>query len=386
MRLWTHDFIRMYLSNLLLFASLYMLLPILPMYLVERFNTTLTIAGGVSASFAIAIFFFGPFYSYLIDTFRRKNVCILSYLTIIAILFGYTIVGSLLWVIVLRMAQGALFGVATTMGSTLAIDITNTARRSEANICFSWAARLGMVIGAMSGLLLYRYAGLQEVIYGSLAAGILGLILVSLIHVAFRAPIGTSLCSSDRFLLPHGWIPAFNLVLISFVFGMLLTSINMYTESIQMQEVTVRFFILLTGGFVLAMIANRTAFENADIRAKIVSGLVLTGASLLLIITYAQSVALMTAAVLMGLGIGLTASNFLLVFVKLSEHCQRGTANTMYLLAWEVGIAIGVATGCYLIDISSYISVFQVGIVAVIFSLGIYLGITNPYFQKHKVR
>lgn len=386
MRLWTHDFIRIYLSNLLLFASLYMLLPVLPMYLVERFDTTLAVAGGVSALFAVAIFFFGPFYSYLIDTFKRKNVCILSYLAIIAILFGYTVVGSLLWVAVLRMIQGALFGVATTMGSTLAIDITNTSRRSEANVCFSWAARLGMVLGAMSGLLLYRYAGLQEVIYASLAAGILGLMFVSLIHVAFRAPIGASLCSLDRFLLPHGWVPAFNLVLISLVFGMLLTSINMYTESIHMQEVTVRFFILLAGGFILAMIANKTAFENADIRARIVSGLVLMGASLLLVLTHAQSMAFMTAAVLMGLGIGLVASDFLLIFVKLSEHCQRGTANTMYLLAWEVGIAIGVATGCYLIDISSYISVFQAGIIAVILSLGVYLGITNPYFQRHKVR
>ena len=89
---------------------------------------------------------------------------------------------------------------------------------------------------------------------------------------------------------------------------------------------------------------------------------------------------------MMGLGLGLVSSDFLLILVKLSEHCQRGTANTTYLLAWELGVALGVAVGCYLIDISSYISVFQVGIVAVILALGFYLGLTNPYFKKHKLR
>lgn len=386
MRLWTHDFIRMYLSNFLLFASLYMLLPILPMYIVDKFGTSLTTAGLILALFAVSLFLVGPFYSYLIDAYKRKNVCMWAYLFVIAILGGYTLVGSLLWMAVLRMVQGGLFGIATSMSSTLAIDITVSSCRSEGNTCFSWAARLGMVFGPMIGLLLYKYEGLQMVLYASVALGAIGLVLVSLIHVAFRAPIGASLCSTDRFLLPQGWLPALNLVLISFTFGMLLTTINMYTESVHMQDVTVRFFILLAGGFVLAMIANKQVFEEADMRAKVVSGLVLMGAAFLLLITRDGQLAVLTAAALMGLGLGLAASDFLLIMVQLSEHCQRGTANTTYLLAWEFGIAAGVAMGCYLIDSVSFLSVFQIGLVAIILALGVYLGLTNPYLLKHKVR
>lgn len=44
------------------------------------------------------------------------------------------------------------------------------------------------------------------------------------------------------------------------------------------------------------------------------------------------------AAVLMGLGLGLVTPEFLMMFVKLSQHCQRGTANTTHLLAWELGV------------------------------------------------
>lgn len=385
-KVWTHDFIRIYISNLLLFTSLYMLLPVLPIYIVGKFSTSLSTAGLILSLFALPLFFVGPFYSYLIDTYKRKTVCLLSYLFVIAILGGYFIVGSLIWMAVLRMMQGVLFGITTSMSSTLAIDITASARRSEGNVYFSWAARLGMVIGPMIGLLFFRYEGLEVVLYASILLGILGLILISLIRVAFRAPIGSSLCSLDRFFLPQGWLPSLNLVLVSFTFGMLLTTINMYTESTQMQDVAIRFFVLMAGGFILAMIANRTVFVHADLPAKVTSGLILMGASLLLVMTHAEQLAFIWAAVLMGLGLGLVASEFLLILIKLTEHCQRGTANTTYLLAWELGVALGVVTGCYLIDVVSFISVFQVSIVAIVLAMILYLVFTNPYFCKNKVR
>ena len=46
------------------------------------------------------------------------------------------------------------------------------------------------------------------------------------------------------------------------------------------------------------------------------------------------------SSVLLGLGLGLIMPEFLVMFVKLSHHCQRGTANTTHLLAGEVGIDV----------------------------------------------
>ena len=52
-------------------------------------------------------------------------------------------------------------------------------------------------------------------------------------------------------------------------------------------------------------------------------------------------------SILLGLGLGLVMPEFLVMFVKLSHHCQRGTANTTHLLASEVGFASGIAVACY---------------------------------------
>ena len=39
-KLWTSNFVWAYISNFLLFVSLYMFLPILPMYMVAKFPST----------------------------------------------------------------------------------------------------------------------------------------------------------------------------------------------------------------------------------------------------------------------------------------------------------------------------------------------------------
>ncbi|SHF76843.1 Predicted arabinose efflux permease, MFS family [Bacteroides luti] len=386
-KLWTSNFVWAYISNFLLFVSLYMFLPILPMYMVAKFpSTTLGEAGIVLALFAGAMFLVGPFYSYIIDTYKRKDVCMFSFLTVIAIVGGYSLIGCLFWMAVLRIIQGALFGITTATSSTVAIDITSTTRRSEGNIHFNWAGRLGMAFGPMFGLLLFSFSDLQTVLYASIAAGFAGFLCMAIIKVPFRAPIGAKAFSTDRFLLSRGWVTSGNLVLISIIFGMLISTINVYAASINLQYVTIRFFGAIGFGFILAMIANRVVFVEADFRARIVSGLILIILSLLLLITHYNEISLITSGVLIGLGFGLAASDFLVLFVNLSEHCQRGTANTNYLLAWEVGVGIGVALGCNLVESGSYMIVFQVGIIFAVIALLYFLLFTTKHFVKNKKR
>ncbi len=105
----------------------------------------------------------------------------------------------------LASVQGVCFGLATTAGITVAIDITTSTRRSAGNMVYAWSARLGMLAGACAGFLLYDLYGFRTVVYAAVAVGVLGMYFASRVYVAFRAPIGLRLCSLDRFLLPRAW-------------------------------------------------------------------------------------------------------------------------------------------------------------------------------------
>lgn len=129
---------------------------------------------------------------------------------------GYTLVQSATHLLLLCLVQGISFGMAATAGITLAIDVTNSTFRSAGNVVFSWAARLGMIIGTALGVFLFRTHGFETLLYVSVASSLGNAVCVEGI-CAFRAPIGMKVCSMDRFLLPRGFIPAFNLMLIAFV-------------------------------------------------------------------------------------------------------------------------------------------------------------------------
>lgn len=373
-KLWTPGFVKICAANLLLFISLYMLLPLFPVYLAERFGISYLTAGLVVALFGVSLFVLGPFYNYLVDTYKRKSICMISLLAIIAVTAGFPLVSGLLWMVVLRILQGIFSGMALmTIGSTLAIDITASSRRSDANTSVARFGRIGMAFGPMIGILVYQFDGYDALFFASALTGVLAMLLVSTVYVAFRAPIGASICSTDRFILPQGWLMAINLILITSVLGILLVTVDSYL-----------FYLSMAMGIIVALVANNFVFAEADVRARIVSGLVLMGAALLLLATHDGNAAFITAALLAGTGLGLASFHFLLMLIKVSEHCQRGTANTTYAFAWEVGVALGVLVGCTFKEEGNSSSVFYIGLWITLLAMALYVGATNAFFLKHR--
>ena len=220
--LMTLNFWRMCTANLLLFASVYMLFPVLSFVMPEQLGVSVSRTGDMFLAFIAAMFAAGPFHAYLCDEYKRKNVLLSSAFVMLAAMAGYAFADSYLKLMLLASVQGVCFGLATTAGITVAIDITTSTRRSAGNMIYAWSARLGMLAGACAGFLLYDLYGFRTVVYAAVAVGVLGMYFASRVYVAFRAPIGMRLCSLDRFLLPRAWVPALNMLLIAFVPGVLL--------------------------------------------------------------------------------------------------------------------------------------------------------------------
>ena len=87
---------------------------------------------------------------------------------------------------------------------------------------------------------------------------------------------------------------------------------------------------------------------------------------------------------MIGMGVGIIGSRFLLFFIKLSRHCQRGTSHSTFLLGWESGIAWGLGLGVALF----YNNQKQALIVAtllIVASLVMY-NFTHNWFLKNKNR
>lgn len=381
-RLWTIHFMRICIANLLLFISLYMLFPVVPVEMADRLGVPISQTGAMFLLLTLGMFAIGPFHAYLVDAYKRKYVCAFSFATMMAATAGYAFVNDITQLLLLCFVQGVAFGMATTAGITLAIDITGSTLRSSGNVAFSWMARMGMLAGISLGVGLYQWYDFRTLLYISVAIGLAGIFFVSRVYVPFRAPIVTKLCSSDRFLLPRGWLPALNLMLIAFIPGLLLPVFPHSLSDVMIGGLYIPFFAIVGIGFLFSILLARVVHREEETWRMVLLGISLMMVSLFLLGELPTAI----VAVLLGLGLGLVAPEFLLIFVKLSKHCQRGTANTTCLLAWEAGMSMGLATACYLSVEYSVDTIYHLGRMLSPVMLVFFTLVTYPYFKKKRVR
>ena len=381
-RLWHKDFWLMAIANFLLAMTVYMLVPTMPRWLMEVQQFSAQSAGMAMGAFGLGLFALGAFISYMVQHYRRNMVCIVAVL-IEALLIGalyyvdglHMRVANPVIVYVQRFAQGAVFGLAQmVLTSTLIIDTSESFQRTEANHSAAWFSRFALSMGPMAGLVIGRMTGFHYVLLATMACALAVVLLVLLVNFPFRAPqddIPT--VSLDRFFLPHGFPLFVNLQLVTLAVGIIL--------SVVLVE---QFYSMMMVGFAAAILSQRFVFKNAELKSEVVTGLILMGLALLMMITRHMPIVMIAAPLFIGMGIGLIGSRFLLFFIKLSRHCQRGTSQSTFLLGWESGIAWGIGAGVAIFQ-GNMTAALIAALVLVIAALAMY-HFTHNWFTNNKNR
>lgn len=180
--------------------------------------------------------------------------------------------------------------------------------------------------------------------------------------------------SLDRFFLTQGTPLFINIVLIMLPVGMLFSLALPWL-----------FYAMMMVGFVLALLSQRFVFQNAELKSEVVSGMIMIIAAMQMMHVYSLDKVIFVAPTMIGLAIGIIGSRFLLFFIKLSRHCQRGTSSSTFLLGWESAIAIGIGVGYFAFSGNADRLLVVAEIISVL-SAAIYLGFTHRWFLNHKNR
>jgi hypothetical protein len=145
------------------------------------------------------------------------------------------------------------------------------------------------------------------------------------------------------------------------------------------------FYGMIMCGFLFAIIAQRMMFENAELESETIIGLLVMAVAIIMMITRHQMSVSYIAPAMLGFGIGLIGSRFLLFFIKLSHHCERGTSQSTYILSWESGLAIGLFIGYSALNGNvTHIYELSLGLLAISFLM--YHFFTHKWYMKHKNR
>ena len=164
-RLWNRNYCKVMTANFSLFFAFYVLTPLLPLYLSEHFGATKDVIGLVLSGYTVTALLFRPFSGYMVDSFPRKTVLMISF-GIFAIFFaGYLAASTLLLFMVVRTLHGGPFGVLTVSNATVAIDVLPSSRRTEGIGFYGLSNNLAMAIAPTAGIFLYKYTGSFQLLF-----------------------------------------------------------------------------------------------------------------------------------------------------------------------------------------------------------------------------
>lgn len=383
-------------ANFLLYFGFWLLIPVLPFYLSENFQVGSSTIGIVLSCYTVAALCIRPFSGYLLDTFARKPLYLFAYFVFMLIFAGYLVAGSLTLFIVFRIIHGVSFGMVTVGGNTVVIDIMPSSRRGEGLGYYGLTNNIAMSIGPMFGLFLHDAGISYTVIFCySLGSCVLGFVCASLVKTPYRPPVQREPIALDRFILLKGIPAGVSLLLLSIPYGMTTNYVAMYTREMNLHVQAGFFFTFLALGMAIARIFSGKLVDRGKITQVIAAGLYLVILSFFLLsacvylIQWNETACIVLffgTSLMMGIGFGIMFPAFNTVFVNLAPNNQRGTATSTYLTSWDVGIGIGMLSGGYIAEISTFDKAYLLGACLTVVS-AIYFHVkVTPHYHKNKLR
>lgn len=342
--LWTRDFISAFVANFLMAFAFYLLMPTLPLYLASVLGLSKTAVGVVMSVYVIAALAMRPLSGFLIDALPRKALYVAAFACFLLVSFGYPLAATMAGFFVLRLLHGLVWGVITTSGNTLAIDIVPSERRGEGIGYYGMSMNIAMALGPMTGLMLLERVPFLYVFYVSIASSALGLLLSFAIRVPPRARQAHPVFSLDRFLLLRGIPAGVALLCVTVSYGVILAYVAMYGKDHGIGS-TGLFFVVMAVAVIAARLLTGRFLDRGLCLQVAFAGAFCVAASLLLLGLYPVALCYFLVALSLGLGYGMVFPAVQTLIVGLGGHHQRGTANSTFFTAFDLGVGIGMLFG-----------------------------------------
>ncbi|MBO7052513.1 MAG: MFS transporter [Prevotella sp.] len=359
----------------MIFFSFMLVMPLLPLYMTEEFGAGKHTIGVVLSGYTVTALFARLFSGYIVDTFNRRTVLLVSYGLFACFFLGYLIGGSMILFAIVRTLHGAPFGTTTVANSTVAIDVLPSERRAEGIGYYGLANNLGTAISPTIGLFLYEVMDSFKAIF--LLSFFMAAMGVFINHTV-RFPRKTrtanssqclseekgSLLRLDRFFLVRGWGVGLMLAALAFPYGIISTYIAIYAkEQLGLAKGAGLYFLILSVCLMLSRLTGGRSLRQGRVVHNAAMGMCISVVGYMCFAMFHNFFGVFANAVLLGLGNGHMMPAIQNMFVNLAPHNRRGTANASFLTSWDLGIGFGVLVGGISVELYDYFAAFWIAFI-----------------------
>lgn len=162
--LFTPSFIAVCSANLLFFIASFMMVPVLPIYLLDGLHASKSVVGIILSAYMIGALVMRPISGFLADQFPRKMLFLVCGILFAAQFEGYLLFNALALVGIVRALHGMSFGALSTSAATLAVDVIPIAKLGTGIGLYGMMGSLAMALGPMIGMLVLE-AGSYDAVF-----------------------------------------------------------------------------------------------------------------------------------------------------------------------------------------------------------------------------
>jgi MFS family permease len=387
-KLWTWNFFNVCIANFLMACSFNLLMPSIPLYITEQLGIAQSQTGVVLSSYALAMILIRPFSGFLVDIYSRKTLLLIAFTCYVLIFLGYFWVTTVLLFVLVRFLHGLAWGLSTVSSSTLAIDVTPSQRRAEGIGFYGTFMNVAMALGPFIAIHIYRNYGFPTLLQCAIAMGILGVAAVAMIKAPNRPPVAPQerqKISFDRFFLVKGWPIFLNQLLPTFAWGTIGPFVAQYGLHNQIENPGIFFLFWATGIMMSRIFAGRMV-DKGWIHAVNLSAMAVVAVSFFAFATVHTLVAFCLSAYFIGIGYGMMFPALQTLYINIGENRERGTANSTYLIGFDLGLALGMLVGAYITAHVSFSALYLASSGLCLVSIALYALVSRRVYERKRLR
>jgi predicted MFS family arabinose efflux permease len=339
--LWTKDFILICLANMIMFISFYLLLPTLPVFVIDVLKGDKSKVGYIIGILSLTAVLVRPVSGYMLDTLSRKKVLLVALLAFILSMAAYNFVTGLTLLLVLRALHGFSWGFTTTGAGTIAADVVPPTRRGEGMGYFGLSNTFSMAIGPSLGLFIINKAGFTSLFNACVLTALLALLFV--LPISYKEQITSkdkSIMSLNSFFEAKVFSLSAMIFFIAVVYGGIVSFITIYVMYGVIKNAGTFFLVYALTLLLVRPIAGKTFDKNGPLKIMALGFISISMAFVLLFIAKGNTLFLLSA-VSMGIGFGIVHPTAMAMAINRVKPYRRGAANATIMSAFDLGIGLG---------------------------------------------
>jgi predicted MFS family arabinose efflux permease len=338
-KIWNKKFILLFITNLLMMATFYAAVPIIPVYCQENGITGSKI-GIILTAMSVTTVLFRPFAGYILDNFNRYRAYLL-FLALFSLSFlGFALISVFELLVIVRLYMGVVYSVCGSATMTLAGDVLPKKKVGPGINRFALTNSLGMAVGPFIGIQVQNIMSSKASFITLFVLTLVALFCVSGCKIEYPSIKRKKFKLSDAFYKPA--VPfMLNMIFLMIPFGAVIAYSSILAQEKGISSVTPYFYICLVAGILLSKFSTQKMIDAGKHTSFVVISLVVLIGTMISYYFMETAIHFLLAGFLFGLGYGILQPLFQSFVTGTAPAPKRGAANATYLLSYDIGIGIG---------------------------------------------